>query len=334
MIIEHQLSKEDQKTSQNVKSALMKHVKSIQSDQIKNWANYEGVYFTGMTGVQLEDIDEDDIGPDLVEEVTATRLWNLERNLPRPRLSFSKEDCSSTHRLQTLWDIDSLLVYFKSLSCIKTSLKINLKPDPRRNLRHSIHFKIQGKPAHSIPHFQFATFHSHGMEYAVYLLLPALYQKGRKRKYQNDILNAVSHKHIQEFVDKIWLPAIRDVLPKCDQTAWPPTWQVHSNKCKFPGHTGVPLLRATPEGQHQEIQYDLRDVHIGAVWDKCEQLLRRSSAQGELKALRGCVFLVSGKNFKALSTSEDFAGIMQFFERKVFPRNHNLMADESEFPIR
>jgi hypothetical protein len=102
-------------------------------------------------------------------------------------------------------DIDSVLALFTDLSMINTKIELSILANPNKNLRQSVHISHKGIPLHWIPHFHFGQF-GHDLQFDLFVFLPALYNKNRKRR-KNNLFNHVTEEVRAEFMDECLLPS-------------------------------------------------------------------------------------------------------------------------------
>ena len=119
---------------------------------------------------------------------------------------------------QVTFDIDNVMAIFTNLSVINAVIGISIVSNPIRNLKESVHLAHQGAPLHHIPHFHLDHF-GHDSKFDLYVMLPALYDKKRKRERGN-LHNHVSKEIRVEFMNTCFLPAIEEVIDNNDDQSW------------------------------------------------------------------------------------------------------------------
>ena len=121
-------------------------------------------------------------------------------------------------RGQTTVDIDSILALFTDLSMVNILIRISIVSNPTKNLRFGMHLFYKGLPVHHIPHFYLGSF-GHDSNYDLFVMLPALYIKDVKRT-KGYLRNDVSEEIRAEFMQKCFLPVIREVVSQQESQSW------------------------------------------------------------------------------------------------------------------
>ena len=81
-----------------------------------------------------------------------------------------------------------------------------------------MHISHKGIPLHWIPHFHLGRF-GHDLQFDLFIFLPALYNKNRKRR-KNNLFYRVTEEVRAEFMNECLLPAIKDVVDLGEGQSW------------------------------------------------------------------------------------------------------------------
>jgi len=213
-------------------------------------------------------------------------------------------------------DIDSVLALFTDLSVIKSVLSISIVPLPTKNLQSDVHIIHNGVPLHWIPHFHFGRF-GHDPTFDLFIFLPAIYNK-RLRRGKNNLFNHVTEDIIAEFMNKCFLPAIKEVLNDGEAQEWDFDYEltkVKSNAVGLEGH----IHSSERDRFRQQLHFNLDGDHIAPVWNICQGRLSKAMSRNHLlKAFKGFQFFIDAKNFKYRSGTCELPGLTQAYETKVY----------------
>jgi hypothetical protein len=233
----------------------------------------------------------------------------------KPKLNWSINDLAGQLEPKTTWDVDSLIAITKTLHLLnkKTDVEVDLNPKQSCNLSSSIHLSLHGKAINKIKQLRFITFGKNTMKFQMYLLAPN-YEGG-------DDSNMMSERVIEAFVDKVWLPVILDVLKKDknEKCRWPASYRLHKAKMQAPITSAVPLNTKTAN-REQPILTPLSGKYIPEIWKQVKIRLAdafRRNQDRDLAQLRGYRWLISGKNFKNTTSTDDLDGIMDILGAEV-----------------
>jgi hypothetical protein len=216
---------------------------------------------------------------------------------------------------QVTFDIDSVMATFTDLSVINTVIGISIVSNPIRNLKGSVHLTHQGAPLHHIPHFHLGHF-GHDPKFDLYIMLPALYDKKRKRERGN-LHNHVAEEIRAEFMDTCFLPAIEEVIGNNDGQSWDLRYDVSKGKSTAAAREGN-MYHKKPSGFHQEIPKDLDPKYIDLVWHNCERRLKAEMRRGGiLEAFKGFQFFINAKGYKHRMKTDEFSKLMMIYKDKV-----------------
>jgi hypothetical protein len=238
---------------------------------------------------------------------------HTELQIAKPILSFLIGDEAEHAEHEAHWDIDSVLALSDGLDLICADLKVDLDPNPVRNLCSSIHLSLGSRPIHSIPQIKFAEFTSETKRFDVFLLAPNIRHKNSKRK--TGLVNVIPNVDVAAFMDKVWLPAIHKVLPPTELAPWPKSWQISNNKCKYPCQSSSSTMNGVPG--EQVVFTCLASKYIPEVWKACKKILSNETRRPGLKGFKDLKFLVSGKDFKAFTASKSLGDVMNIVRGKV-----------------
>ena len=121
----------------------------------------------------------------------------------------------------TRYDIDSFLVFHKDFSVVKSGIRFDVYPWPYNNLTSSVHLWWKGRGLHEISHVQLARFNVGDAEHAsIYLFLPNVRKKNKKKVGQDDMINAIPDDILKEFMN-LWFPGVRSLKDAGSDTRWP-----------------------------------------------------------------------------------------------------------------
>jgi hypothetical protein len=212
-------------------------------------------------------------------------------------------------------DIDSVLALFTDLSMINTKIELSILANPDKNLRRSVHISHKGIPLHWMPHFHFGQF-GHDLQFDLFLFLPRLYNKDRKRR-KNNLFNHVTEEVRAEFMDKCLLPAIKDVIDPNGCQSWDLSFALSQAKS----------IAASEEGIHHKRKqdcfiggrtYDLDANDIPTVWKNCQARLQRAMPGNvRLRAFQGFQFFINSKGHKHRTHTRGFSELMSVYKEKV-----------------
>lgn len=212
-------------------------------------------------------------------------------------------------------DADSVLALFTDLSVINMKIAVSIIANPMKNLKKSVHLDHNGAPLHLIPHFHLGHF-GHDIKFDLFIFLPALYNKNLKRR-KNNLFNHVSEELRAEFMDKCLLPAIKDVLTPQERQSWDFNYMLAQAKCLSVVLEGV-QYKGDRDRVRQYTTFDLDSKDIGAVWNICNNRLRRAIREdGKLKAFKGFQFFINSKGHKHLTYTTGFPELMRVYKEKV-----------------
>ena len=212
-------------------------------------------------------------------------------------------------------DIDSILALFTDLSIIKSVLSISIVPLPTKNLQSDVHIVHNGVPLHWIPHFHFGRF-GHDPTFDLFIFLPAMYNK-RFRRRKNHLFNHVSEDIIAEFMNKCFLPAVKEVLNEGEAQEWDFDYELNKAKSNAVGLEGH-IHSSERERFRQQLHFNLDGDHIAPVWKICRGRLSKAMSRNHLlKAFKGFQLFIDAKNFKYRSGNDELPGLIQTYENKV-----------------
>ena len=212
-------------------------------------------------------------------------------------------------------DIDSILALFTDLSIIKTVLSISIVPLPTKNLQSDVHIIHNGVPLHWIPHFHFGRF-GHDPTFDLFIFLPALYNKRFGRR-KNNFFNHVTEDIVAEFMNKCFLPAVKEVLSEGEAQEWDFDYELNKAKSNAVGLEGH-IHSSDRDRFRQQLHFNLDGDHVAPVWKICRRRLSKAMSRNYLlKAFEGFQFFIDAKNFKYRTGSPELPGLIQAYESKV-----------------
>ena len=212
-------------------------------------------------------------------------------------------------------DIDSILALFTDLSIIKSVLSISIVPLPTKNLQSDVHIIHNGVPLHWIPHFHFGRF-GHDPTFDLFIFLPVLYNK-RFRRCKNNLFNHVAEDIIAEFMNKCFLPAVKEVLNEGEAQEWDFDFELSKAKSNAVGLEGH-IHSSERDRFRQQLQFNLDANHIAPVWKICRGHLSKAMPRNSLsKVFKGFQFFINAKYFKYRSGKDELPGLIQVYETKV-----------------
>ena len=215
-------------------------------------------------------------------------------------------------------DIDSVLGLFTDLSIIKSVLSISIVPLPMKNLQSDVHIIHNGVPLHWIPHFHFGRF-GHDPTFDLFIFLPAMYNN-RFRRRKNNLFNHITEDIIAEFMNKCFLPAVKEVLNDGEAQEWDFDYELTKAKSNAVGLEGH-IHSSERDHFRQQLHFNLDGDHIAPVWKICQGRLSKAMAQNHpLKAFKGFQFFIDAKNFKYRSGADGLPSLIQAYKTKVYPR--------------
>ena len=213
-------------------------------------------------------------------------------------------------------DIDSVLALFTDLSIIKSVLSISIVPLPTKNLQSDVHIIHNGVPLHWIPHFHFGRF-GHDPTFDLFIFLPALYNK-RFRRRKNNLFNHVTEDIIAEFMNKCFLPAVKEVLNEGEAQEWDFDYELSKAKSNAVGLEGH-IHSSERDRFRQHLHFNLDGDDLAPVWEICRRRLSKVMYRNHLlKAFKGFQFFIDAKNFKYRSGNHELPGLVQVYETKVY----------------
>jgi len=298
--------------------------KQFQYNQRQEWKARGQVMRTTITGLKSKirevislDSDDEEMEDNDNDVSALNKGWLKEVDSNKPNLNWSIKDLARQLEPKTTWDVDSLIAITKTLHLLnqKTDVEVDLNPKQSCNLSNSIHLSLHGKPMNKIKQLRFITFGKNTMKFQMYLLAPN-YEGG-------DDSNIMSERVIEAFVDKVWLPVIHDVLKndKNEKCRWPASYRLHKAKMQAPITSAVPLNSNTAIHE-QAILTPLSGKYIPEIWKQVKVRLAdafRTNEDKDLVQLRGYRWLISGKNFKNTTSTDDLDGIMDILGAEVSP---------------
>jgi len=214
------------------------------------------------------------------------------------------------------FDIDSVLALFNDLSVVKSVLSVTIVPLPMKNLQSDVHIIHNGVPLHWIPHFHFGRF-GHDPTFDVFMFLPAIYNKGIRRQ-KNNLFNHVSEDVISEFMNKCFLPAVKQVLDDGEAQEWDFDYQLNKAKSNAIGLEGH-IHGSERDRFRQQLHFDLDADHISPVWKICRKRLSRAISRNQLlRAFKGFQLFINAKNFKYRSGNQELSSLMRSYKTKVW----------------
>ena len=219
-------------------------------------------------------------------------------------------------------DIDSILALFTDLSIIKSVLSISIVPLPTKNLQSDVHIIHNGVPLHWIPHFHLGRF-GHDPTFDLFIVLPALYNK-RFRRRKNNLFNHVTEDIIAEFMNKCFLPAVKEILTEAEAQEWDFDYELSKAKSNAVGLEGH-IHSSERDRFRQHLHFNLDGDHVAPVWKICQGRLSKAMSRNHLlKAFRGFQFFIDAKNFKYRSGNHELPGLIRVYETKVYTHHLRL----------
>jgi len=268
--------------------------------------------YTSVNNTRFEKDDDADSDSDcLSNEMTKT--------LEMGKGDMMSDDCETRRRQAQgilRLDIDSILALFTDLSIIKSVLSISIVPLPTKNLQSDVHIIHNGVPLHWIPHFHFGRF-GHDPTFDLFIFLPALYNK-RFRRCKNNLFNHVTEDIIAEFMNKCFLPAVKEVLNEGEAQEWDFDYELSKAKSNAVGLEGH--IHSTERDRfRQHLHFNLDGDHVAPVWKICRDRLSKAISRNHLlRAFKGFQFFIDAKNFKYRSGNRELPGLIQVYETKVY----------------
>jgi len=218
-----------------------------------------------------------------------------------PIMDLSKNDLcifdSTQSRVQITLDVDSVVSIFHRLDAIQAEINFHIYSNMLYSLKTGLNIFYEGIPIHKMCGWHFGVFAAENMKFDLYLLLPRLSPVVGK-------INYAPHKVQQFFYDKIFLKAIRDVVPTIDpQYDFPITWEQEKHLCE-----AVRDNKVMPrEYNHRQLDrtYPVAPDHLKNLWFRMDELLKEilngendDECLKKAKELEGMIFCVDAKNLK------------------------------------
>jgi hypothetical protein len=238
------------------------------------------------------------------------------------QLSLAKDDLScSGHRSQrniakgqAIIDIDSILAMFTDLSMIQSAISFCITSNPARNLSHTVHLQHKSKPLHHIPHFYLGQF-GHDPKFDLYIMLPALYDKDKKRSKRN-LYNHVPEVVISQFMNSCFLPSVKKVIGSNEGQSWDFHYEVSKANSMASSKEGK-IHSQRKGGFRQEILKTLDGRHVEKVWKCCEVALRREMRSGRLREFKDFQFFINAKGYKHRMRTDNMPALMTIYKEEV-----------------
>jgi len=259
---------------------------------------------------------------------------------PDPRImDLSKDDlCISAGSAQTqvkiTLDVDSVMLIVHRLDAIKAEINFNVYSNMLYNLKHDLHIFYKGIPISKMCGWCFGFFIEDNMRFDIHLLLPKLSPIIGK-------INYATHKVQQFFYDKIFLKAIRGVIPTWDpQYEFPMAWEQEKRLCEAIGDNKI-----TPgeyDNRRLDHPYPVAAEHLRALWLRMDQILKemldnqsKDDCPKEAKELEGMIFFVDAKNLKKklFTSSANMEDLQKVLRHKVLISDIARSDDISSFHI-
>ena len=201
--------------------------------------------------------------------------------------------------LSVQFDIDSILALPSSLAIASQGLTINLCPSYMQNIRSDLHIKLPLPPSISstrsasicdIPHFQLGSLVG-PLNIAIYILLPALYERGRSSNFP-------TQDQLARFFNKLFLPAVYDNATADYLQHLPASYEDARSKALASGMERLSAFDPyQPHARLQLLRYHLPNKLLHDVWDS---VLARTLLPGN-HDFDGIQIFLNAKNMKTES---------------------------------
>jgi len=211
--------------------------------------------------------------------------------------SESRPSHQSNRPLSVAYDIDSFLAFPTSLAVATSGLSIVLYPVFTLNIRTDLHLQItlpetvessqRSVKIWNIPHFLLGNLVGL-LKINVYLLFPVLYT-------ENHTTNFPSQVHLEQFFDRIFLPAIYKNTDATYLQHLPGSYEdakLRALAASSERHSRTSRPQARPRVQY--LHYHLPLESLSAIWDG---VLRRVRLSGN-RHFRGVQLFLNSKNTK------------------------------------
>jgi hypothetical protein len=211
--------------------------------------------------------------------------------------SESRPSLQSNRPLSVAYDVDSFLAFPTSLAVASSGLSVMLYPSFVLNIRTDLHVQItlpetvessrRSVKIRDIPHFLLGRLVGL-LKIDVYILLPGLYTEDRPTNFPSQF-------HLEQFFDRIFLPAIYENLDATYLQHLPGSYEDAKLKALAASSerlSGASRSQAPPRVQY--LHYHLPSESLSAIWDGVR---RRVRLPGN-RHFQGVQLLLNSKNTK------------------------------------
>jgi len=244
-----------------------------------------------------------------------------EVSLHPPIMDLSKSDLCLTDpsrsEVNITLDVDSVLAIFHRLDVVNAEINFYVYSNIMHNLKKDVHIFYESVPIHKLRGWCLGYFVKNNMKFDIHLLLPKLSPTIGK-------INYAAHKVQQFFYDRVFLKAIRDVIPKMDpQHDFPITWEQEKYMCEAVQDNKI----ASGENYQRQLDqaYPVAAKYLRELWIRMNELLKEMlDSQDEndhvgAKDLEGMFFFVDSKNLKKklFTSSANMKDLQEVLSHKV-----------------